>query len=235
MRLSISSTDAEPEAALINGESCPEILSSSFASNEEAHTKKFRISEHSSQLDGSSESLANHSVVESEDESAVDPDPSADPSPSMEDDALTSAPAELHEANAGTDESACISSSESHVDEYQAKRARVSDDEDSAEENVEHVDQLDEDKIALQASALSSTEIHYPLSPIPADVAEECATSQADEPQETSPASKQSDVPEVCTAAQHEDEAQNFVRTKRAFVDDNDEPIFRVRRRLSGS
>jgi len=231
VRLSISSTDVEQDSAY------PEIRSQSLASNEEAYSKKVRISANSSQLDGSSESLANRSVVESEDDSAMDPDTAVDPSPPTEVDVLTSTHAELHDVNDGTDELVCMSGSESQADEFQAKRARVSDDESSEEvcsessaANVEHdfgdnnveLDQSsDEENIAIEESTCS--------------VLGEHATSQDRQTLENSPISKISEVAEECsTGTQQEDVAQDSVRTKRTLVD-NDEPQPRFRRRLSGS
>jgi len=131
-----------------------------------------------------------------------------------------------------------MSGSESQDDELQAKRARVSDDEDSEElclessakkvepdlddDNVElAIQSSDEEQGALQENPFSSTEVHQ-LSPIPADVTDECAPIQANETAESSPlVSNNSAVTEQCTG------------TKRILVDN--EPIFRVRRRLSGS
>jgi len=208
VRLSIGSTDIEPDAAVNS-------------------VREARISAHSSLLDESRSSLANRSVVESEDE----------PSPSVEVDVLTSTNAEPHDGlSDGTSESACMSGSESQDDELQAKRARVSDDEDSEElclessakkvepddDNVElAIQSSDEEQGALQENPFSSTEVHQ-LSPIPADVTDECAPIQANETAESSPlVSNNSAVTEQCTG------------TKRILVDN--EPIFRVRRRLSGS
>jgi len=209
--LSIGSTDIEPDAAVNS-------------------VREARISAHSSLLDESRSSLANRSVVESEDE----------PSPSVEVDVLTSTNADPHDGlSDGTSESGCMSGSESQDDELQAKRARVSDDEDSEElclessakkvepdlddDNVElAIQSSDEEQGALQENPFSSTEVHHQLSPIPADVTDECAPIQAHETAESFPlVSNNSEVTEQSTG------------TKRILVDN--EPIFRVRRRLSGS
>jgi len=201
LRLSISSTDYEADPSIQHKDSCVVSPSESSASNDDVRAngvRSARISEQSSMLDGSSESVANRSVVESEDESAAALSTLVDPEHSMGVNVLASVPSELDD-----------------VDESQAKRPRMSDDEDSGDLHSDESPQKEEHNNTELAARFSGEEvIETRERPVPTHITDDCASE--------------------CAASPVETHVQDTVGTKRSLLVD-DEVAFSVRRRLNGS